>query len=91
MIRYLCAGPVIGTWSKEEAAALKRPALAGKRKRGVRVRKMRAGETVVEIPRRCGNDLTALTAAVPDDGLDHAIKCPKCGTVARVRRHPDDA
>ena len=38
----------------------------------------------------CGNDVTELIEAVPIDGEVHEVKCPKCGTIATVRRVPAD-
>lgn len=87
-IRYRCAGPVIGTWSQAEAEAAGRPRLAGTRKRGIRTRKQRGlgPDSAYDAPVRCRQDLTALVQALPADGQDHQITCPKCGNVARVMR-----
>ncbi len=34
----------------------------------------------------CGNDLSKLVEAVPRDGQNHKVTCPKCGTVTTVQR-----
>lgn len=38
----------------------------------------------------CGTDLTVLIEAVPADGLDYDVECPKCGTSTRVMRTPPE-
>jgi hypothetical protein len=38
----------------------------------------------------CGVDVTELIEAVPFDGEVHEVSCPKCGTVATVRRVPSE-
>ncbi len=53
-----------------------------------------AGEPVIDrietriVP--CGQDLTALYAEVPADGQEHFVRCPKCGNVGRVTKHPPE-
>lgn len=89
-VKYFCAGPVLGgAWTEAEAQALGRPEIAGHRKRGVRTRKRQVGEITVDMPVRCGRNLAALIAEVPQDGDEHEITCPRCGSVARVIRTPD--
>lgn len=39
----------------------------------------------------CGAELTALFAAMPADGRDHEIGCPKCGTVGTHMRTPPES
>jgi predicted RNA-binding Zn-ribbon protein involved in translation (DUF1610 family) len=34
----------------------------------------------------CGANLTTLIAAVPADGENHEVECPKCGNKATVRK-----
>lgn len=87
-VKFLCAGPVLGTWSEDEAKAIGRPDIAGHRKRGLRKRKFKVGEVTVDLPMRCRKNLTALIAALPQDGNEHEIKCPKCGNISRVIRTP---
>jgi hypothetical protein len=36
----------------------------------------------------CGADLTAAFAALPADGRDHEIECPRCGTVGVHMKTP---
>ena len=36
----------------------------------------------------CGVELTALFAAMPADGQDHDVTCPKCGAVGTHMRTP---
>jgi len=38
----------------------------------------------------CGFDLTEQYDAVPADGKDHFIKCPRCGNVSRAMKTPAD-
>lgn len=38
----------------------------------------------------CNTDITGLIEAVPVDGADHEVKCPRCGNVSSVRRLPAD-
>ena len=77
---YICQGPLIGTYTEEEAQSLGRPDIAGHNKRGVQ-----AGNGLI-VP--CGTDITDLIEAVDTDGADHDITCPRCGNVSRIRRLP---
>ncbi len=38
----------------------------------------------------CGEDLTALLAALPQDGESHAFDCPRCGLAHHATRTPPD-
>jgi adenine-specific DNA methylase len=79
-MQYTCQGPVIGTYTEEEAQALGRPNMAGHNKRGVP-----AGNGLI-VP--CGADLTELVEDVDVDGRDHEVTCPRCGNAVSVRRVP---
>lgn len=102
---YLCAGPDAGVISKEEAHALGLPADAvGHRRRGVKkeitktsgdVSVDEAGNVVTTEPvievvyEKCGNNLTALIDAVPANGFEYGVICPKCGGVTKVKKMPE--
>jgi hypothetical protein len=79
-MQYTCQGPVIGTYTEDEAQALGRPDTAGHVKRGVK-----AGNGLI-VP--CGADLTDLIESVDDHGADHVVVCPRCGNVSSIRRLP---
>ena len=38
----------------------------------------------------CGFDLTEIILALPEDGLDKLVNCPKCGTQISVMRTPKE-
>lgn len=92
MTRMTCLGPVLGVYNKEQAKAAGNPGLEGKQMRGVKLRKRidRKTKKTIESAVPCGNDLTALIAAVPEDANDHLVKCPRCGNVSIVCRVPKD-
>jgi hypothetical protein len=46
------------------------------------------GQAFERVP--CGIDVTDLINAVPVDGEVHEVACPKCRTIATVRRVPSD-
>lgn len=81
-MQYICQGPVAGTYTEDEAKAAGRPEMAGHNKRGVK-----SGNGLI-VP--CNTDITGLIEAVPVDGADHEVKCPRCGNVSSVRRLPAD-
>lgn len=78
MVRYICQGPALGEYTAQEAEALQRPDIAGHTRRGVP-----AGNGQL-VP--CGYDLTELYGAVPEDGEDYTVECPRCGNVSRLRK-----
>ncbi len=48
--------------------------------------KVATDEAGIALRQGCGADLTVLIAAVPADGKDHDVKCPKCKNVSSVMK-----
>lgn len=105
--QYLCKGPVVGVYTQDDIdSGLAGQNALGHKKRGVVVSTTRqAGEikmnedgsvdladaTKTETLAPCGFDLAALIDAVPHDGLDYNVICPRCDNVVPVRKIAEDS
>lgn len=101
-IEYTCKGPRVHAAELGRLVGARRTILSGEYPMDVldraeladvqsRIAEIIEEDARVKFPpdwKPCGQDLTTLIQAIPVDGQDYSIHCPRCGTAASVMRAP---